>query len=187
MAKKKKSKLDQFAQPLADMDAQAKTLDEMLAWLGEEGVICSHSTLSDFLSAQRQSRLQASLLAQIASGARQCKDVDAAFAKHPAPGLETLIGLFKVLIMQLTTVGASDPEMLKLADQLSRTALEFINGQTKARFKERELTLAEAKFHFDAAKKCLEKLPELKEVSNRPRLTDEEKAKAIQQILFPRS
>lgn len=40
------------------------------------------------------------------------------------------------------------------------------------------------KFEFDAAKACLAKLPELKAVSERPKLSADEKAKAIQQILF---
>ena len=38
--KARESKLDTHAATLADMEAQKKTLDEMLAWLREEGVTC---------------------------------------------------------------------------------------------------------------------------------------------------
>jgi hypothetical protein len=49
---------------------------------------------------------------------------------------------------------------------------------------ERILELDRAKFEFDAAKACLAKLPDLKAISEKPKLTEEEKTKAIQQILF---
>ncbi len=49
---------------------------------------------------------------------------------------------------------------------------------------ERILELDREKFEFDAAKACLAKLPELKAISEKPKLSDEEKTKAIQQILF---
>lgn len=51
---------------------------------------------------------------------------------------------------------------------------------------EKVIALDRAKFEFDAARACLAKLPELQEVRSRPRLSDDEKAAAIQQILFPR-
>ena len=153
--KQRESKLDIHAATLADMEVQKKTLDEMLAWLREEGVTCSPSTLSRFLESQRQSRLQDKLLAQIASGARQCKEVEKQFGKNPAPELDTLIKLHRVLILQLSTQGNADPEFLKLADQLMRTALEFVSGQTKAAHKERELRLAEDKFQIEVCEHFL--------------------------------
>lgn len=58
----------------------------------------------------------------------------------------------------------------------------------KARTEDRadkELGLAREKFEFDAATACLAKLPELKVVSEK-KLSDAEKTKAIQQILFPK-
>jgi hypothetical protein len=114
MSKQRESKLDQFAKPLADMEAECKTLAEMLAWLKEEGVRCSASTLSRFLESQRQSRLQDRLLDRIASGARQVQAVEKSFGKNPPPELETLIKLQRVLILNLSTQANADPELMKL-------------------------------------------------------------------------
>ena len=145
MPKKIKSKLDQYAVTLLEMDDARKTLPEMIAWLKEEGVSVAPSTLSVWLESARQSRLQEKLLGRITSGARQCREVEAEFAKHPAPELETLIKLHRVLILQLSTEGNANPEFLKLSDQLTNTVLNCISAQTKANFKEREVTLAEQK------------------------------------------
>ena len=183
MSKQRESKLDQHAATLAEMELAKKTLAEMVAWLKEEGITCSLSTLSRFLESQRSRRLQSSLLAQIASGAQQCKEVEKEFGKNPAPELETLIKLHRVLILNLTTQGNADPELLKLADQLTRTALEFVSGRTKAAFKERELTLAEDKFQFDAAKLALKAVAELKTIST-SKLSDVEKIDAARRALF---
>ena len=145
MSKQKKSKLDQYAVTLLEMDDAKKTLPEMLAWLKEEGVSVAPSTLSVYLESARRSRLQKKLLGQITTGAKQCREVEAEFAKNPAPELETLIKLHRVLILQLSTQGNAAPEFLKLSDQLTNTVLNCISAQTKARFKEREVSLAEAK------------------------------------------
>jgi hypothetical protein len=45
--------------------------------------------------------------------------------------------------------------------------------------------LAREKYQFDAIQACLASLPELKAISNNPKLTPEEKAKGVQEILFP--
>ena len=41
------------------------------------------------------------------------------------------------------------------------------------------------KFEFDASKECLKRLPELKAISDQPKLSLEEKQAAIRKILFP--
>jgi len=154
--KARESKLDQYAASLADLEAEKKTLKEMQAWLAEEGCVISTSTLSDYLAGQRQARLQDKLLARIANGAQQVKSVEKQFGDNPAPGLEMLIKLHRVLTLQLATQGNADPEMLKLADQLLRTAMEFASGQTKAAHKERELKLAEEKFQNEFCERILD-------------------------------
>jgi hypothetical protein len=143
MPKQKKSKLDQYAVTLLEMDAAKKTLPEILAWLKEEGVSVAPSTLSVYLESARSARLKQKLLGQITSGARQCREVEQEFAKNPAPELETLIKLHRVLILQLSTQGNTDPEFLKLSDQLTNTVLSCLSAQTKAAFKEREIFLKE--------------------------------------------
>ena len=161
MSKQAKSVLDRYAEQLLEMDAAGKTLAEMLAWLKEEACTVSLSTISRWLESARSSAAQERILNLVATGSAQCTELDKAFAKNPAPELDMLIKLFKVLILKLTTQGQADTKLLQLADQLSRTAIEFINGQTKAAFKRVELEQAERKLQiiekkaaaFDAAQK----------------------------------
>lgn len=164
MSKSKKSKLDQFASVLSDMEAEKKTLADMIAWLKAEGCTVSLSTLSDYLSARRSERQRAQMLSQIASGARQHQEVKSAFARNPAPEIETLVKLHQVLIMQLSTQSLENPELVKLADQLTRTVMEFISGQTRAKIEERKLDQGERKIvllekkaaAFDQAKEVVQ-------------------------------
>ena len=146
MAKQIKSKLDQFAAQLLEMDAAGKTLAEMLAWLKEESCTVALSTLSRWLESARSQEMQDKLLAQISSGAAQCRAVQKQFGENAPPEIETLIKIHRVLILKLATAGQADPELLKLADTLMRSVMEFVSGQTKAAFKERELSLDERKY-----------------------------------------
>jgi len=154
--KKIKSRLDQYADTLLAMDAEGEKLAQMQSWLKEEGCVISTGMLSRWLESARSQRLQDKLLAQIASGAQQCRQVEKKFGSNPAPELETLIKLHRVLILQLSTQGNANPQMLYLADQLTRTAMEYVSGKTKAAFKERELKLAEEKFQLLFCEKILD-------------------------------
>lgn len=85
------------------------------------------------------------------------------------------------------------PGQIQEAGQAFFTALALQQQDSEAwvrtqglALKRQELALARDKFEFDAAKACLARLPELQAVSTRPKLNDEEKAIAIQQILFPK-
>lgn len=137
MSKPKKSKLDQFAETLVDMEREMKTLAEMQAWLKAEGVTISAGRLSQFLEAQRSAALQAGLLAQIASGARQCQEVEKQFGKNPAPELETLIKLQRVLILNLSTQANLDPELMKMV----ATAFSSVMESERLKIKRGELDL----------------------------------------------
>lgn len=154
------SKLDPYAETLVNMELEGKTLKVMIKWLQEEGLTVSYSTLSEYLSGLRDQRREERLLAQITTGSRQRKQVEQAFAENPAPELETLIKLVRVMIMQLSTGGVDHPEMLKLADQMTNTVVTFLSAQTKAAFKQREVTLAEEK-HLETKKDNATKALEL--------------------------
>ena len=143
--KDKKSKLDPFAETLVQMEAEKKTGREMLAWLKEEGCVCSPSTLSEFLSGLRDKRLENLLFNTIASGARMNKELDLAYGRNPEPAIEQLIRVTKSLVISLQVKGAADPKLLNLANSMQQTVLMFLSGQTKAAHKEREVTLAENK------------------------------------------
>ena len=182
MSKQRASRLDRFADTLLALDAQHKTLSEMQAWLKGEGCEIAIGSLSSWLSGERQRRFQKTLLAQIASGAQAVKEVERQFEKNPAPGLETLIKLQRVILLQLSTQANTDPSALELIGNSFRAVMD----SEKLKLKREELALAKDKFEFDAAQACLAKLPELKAVSDAPKLSPDEKAKAIQQILFPK-
>jgi hypothetical protein len=185
MSKPQKSKLDPHAQTLVSMELEGKTLPEMIAWLKGEGVTCAASTLSDYLSASRSARREAALLAQITTGARQSKEVESAFAKNPAPELETLIKLLRVLIMQLSTGGVDNPEMLKLGDQLTNTVVHFLSAQTKAAHKERELSLAENKYMRETCKLFVAWAADKRagEITNSP-ASNADKIERLGQLMF---
>ena len=180
--KKRPSKLDQYAVPLAEMEAAGKTLAEMQSWLKAEGCTVALSGISSFLSQQRSQRQQQSLLQTIASGARQCAAVEKQFSRNPAPELETLIKLQRVILLNLSTQANTTPETLDLIGN----SFKAVFNLEKLKLQRDELELAKDKFEFDAAQACLARLPELKAVSDAPKLSADEKAKAIQSILFPK-
>jgi hypothetical protein len=127
------------------MRLAGKKIKELQKWLKDEGVVVGHSTVADFVSLLLQKREREQLLDRITSGASQVREVEERFKNNPAPELETVIKLYRVLILQLSTSGQGDVELLKLADQLTNTVAQIFSAQTKARFKEREVTLAEQK------------------------------------------
>jgi hypothetical protein len=183
MRKPSPSKLDQYAESLLAMDAELnprKTLDDMLAWLKQEGVTVSKGQLSKFLTAQRSARQQQSLLDSIVLGARQVKEVDKRFEKHTAPQLDTLIKLLRVSILQLATQAQTNPDLLKLVDQLTRTVMEFVSGQTKAMHKERELAVAEEK--LELLKKKAEQADEAKGIMGNQALSEAEKSDRMREL-----
>ena len=179
MSKQHASKLDQYAATLLDLDDQHKTLEDMVAWLRAEGVTASTGRVSGFLSDLRQQRLQARLLGQIASGARQCADVEKQFGKNPAPALETLIKLQRVLILQLSTQANVDPSLMETIF----FAFKSVMDSEKVKLKREELGLARDKFQFDAAEAALKHAAELK-VMSVSKLSEADKVNAARKKLF---
>ena len=179
MNKRRPNKLDQYAAPLAEMELAGKTLAQMQAWLKEDGVSASMGGLSTFLAQLRDTRLQDKLLAQIASGARQCRDVEKEFGEHPAPALETLIKLQRVILLNLSTQANANPAMLDLIGNSFKAVLTA----EKLKLQRDSLTLDRDKFQFDAAKAALAAVAEIKNISA-SKLSDTEKIDAARQALF---
>jgi phosphoribosylanthranilate isomerase len=141
--KERSSKLDKFETDLLGFDDARHTLERMQGWLRGRGVEVSLGRLSVYLEAARQRKLQARLLTRITSGARQCAQVEKKFGQNPAPEIETLIKLHRVLILQLSTQATADPSMIRQADQMMRTVMEYVSGRTKADLERQKLSLAE--------------------------------------------
>lgn len=160
--KAKPSKLDQFAEKLDEWELKKFTLDQIAGELHERGCDVSCSRLSNYLASRREVRLQERLLGQIASGARQCKEVEEEFAKNPAPGLEAIARLHRLLAFQLATNGVANPELLELSTKCTKVVLDY----GKLRSKEAEQALNEKKFQRDTCELFL-------------KWTEDERAKAI--------
>lgn len=179
--KGKPSKLDKFAERLDEwFGLEKRTLAEVRDLLATEGCVVSCSRLSDWWQQREASRLQERLLGQITSGARQCKEVERAFAGNPAPELETIVKLHRVLAMQLATAGVADPALLEMAERSTRLVLEF----AKVEDKRSQLALSREKFEFDAAKAVLERAAELRAVAQDGGLGQDAKVDKIRQLLF---
>jgi hypothetical protein len=178
--KQRPTKLLEHAELIADLEAAQKTLAEIATALAGHGCQVSLSRLSDFMAQQRQLRAQEALLGQIASGARQCKEVQQQFATNPSPQLETLISLHRVLVMKLSTQAAVDPAMIELVTALMKPVMEWAKLKTK----QDELSLAREKFQFDAAKAALAKLAELNAIKRDNSLNEDAKLEQARMKLF---
>jgi len=140
--KASKTILDAHATQLAEWETEKLTLAQMQERLAADGVKISLGRLSVYLSRQRSAREQMSLLKMIATGSAKIKEVEAEFAKNPAPELNTLVSLFRVLIFNLSTTENINPDLLDTATALTKTALDF----EKLAVKRAELALSEEKF-----------------------------------------
>ena len=78
----------------------------------------SLSRLSAWWQARQSAREQQRVLDKITSGRQRCDEIESELQEHPAPELDTLIKLHKVLILHLSSQGVADPALLKLADNM---------------------------------------------------------------------
>lgn len=148
--KEKPSKLDQYAERLDEwFGIEKRTLAQVQEQLQLDGCAVSLSRLSAWWQRRQSMRQEEMLLAQITNGARQCKEVEAQFAGNPAPEMETLIKLHRVLILKLSTQAAADPEALELVGRLMKPTMEFAKLQEKRR----ELELQEQKYRDQVAER----------------------------------
>lgn len=90
------------------------------------------------------------LLEQLAEAARQCKDLEREFGQHPAPELETIIKLHRVLVLNLSVQADQAPELLKLVKDLMKPIMDWAQLQEKTRQRE----LAEKKLESQQAERA---------------------------------
>jgi hypothetical protein len=180
MTKHKPSKLDAHAERLEEWFLAGKTLKEAQEQLRLDGCAVSLGRLSAWWQGRQAARQEEELLRQIASGAAQHKAVEAEFARHPAPELETIIKLHRVLIMKLSTQANAEPDLLETLGRLMKPVLEF----AKLNEKRLDRELDRDRFEFDAAQACLKALPELKVISADSGLSETQKVEQIRLRLF---
>src|SRR5947208_15031132 len=105
------SRLEDYADHLdAWFEEEEITLAAARERLTEAGCKVSPARLSAWRRARQWERMREQLLAQIAAGARHCKEVELEFGQNPPPELETLIKLHRVIILQLSAQAEAKPE-----------------------------------------------------------------------------
>lgn len=161
--KARPNKLDPYAARLDEWELGGKTLDEMREQLKLDGCSVAVSSLSEYLARRRRERMERELFAQIASGARMNRELDAAYKENPEPGVERLMRVSQTIIASLQVKGAADAKMLSLANTMQQTLLNYLTGQTRAEIERRKLDQGERKLALlekkaaqaDAAEKVL--------------------------------
>lgn len=152
MSKAKPSKLDPFAERL---DRWFGVEKQSLEWVQEQLRLdgCSVSTgrLSQWWTARQDTLMREQLLASIATGANQCKEVEAMFGQSPPPETETLIKLCRVLIMKFSTQANTTPEMCEIVFNMLKPVIKWHEVQLK----EGALSLEKQKFEIVICEKFL--------------------------------
>lgn len=139
--KSKPSKLDAHAETIAAWfgGPEKLSLAEAQSRLAALGCSVSTGRLSEWWAARQTRTAIDQALASVATGARMGREIEAAFAKNPAPELKLLVSLVKNLILNLTLKGAADPDALAAASELMKRVLDF----AKLEAKDRDLALTE--------------------------------------------
>jgi hypothetical protein len=178
--KARKSKLDPFAELLDDLELKGENLASMAATLAQRGCTVSLARLSDFLSSRRDGRREAQLFNLVLSGGRMNAELDAAFARNPAPSIEQLIKVTKTLIGSLQVQGVANPEMLSLANSMQATVLNFVSGQTRAEIEKQKLEISREK--LDLLKRQAAQAEATESTLANAAMTDEQRAQRIKEI-----
>jgi len=129
-----------------------KTIDQMVAWLQERGVTTARSNLSHFLKRQREEAGRKALREQLTAKANKLNEVEEWLAKNPKPEPGMVMDIFKMQVLELAADAGMDPQRLKLADKLARTAMGFVNDQGRETYRTRRLAMEEAK-HLERVKR----------------------------------
>ena len=145
--------LQRHCKTLVEMKDSGKKYIEMVRWLRANGVKCLSNDLIQFF---KELRLRQKLLKGIGNAADLCKVVKREFGKNPAPDLQILMKLHRTLIFQIYTQEEVSHESMKLADQMTRTAVRFAHGRAQIKLMKRRLILAESKPEDQLAEKLLD-------------------------------
>ena len=98
---------------------------------------------------------QERLLDRIARAAERCREVEELLGRIPAPELETLIKLHRVLILKFSLEAEVAPELLKLAKDLMKPVLDW--ARLEEQCKRRELTEQKYRDQVEAEKAARDK------------------------------
>lgn len=88
------------------------------------------------LSAEQAREAQEALLVRIAEGAAFCRRMEAALSQHPGPDPETLIKIYRVLLLKLSAEVQVAPQLRPLFTALLRPVMEWARLDEKRRERE---------------------------------------------------
>jgi hypothetical protein len=140
--KRMPSKLNPFTDELLRMGEESKPLHEIVEWLKVRGVETSINNVSAFLISRRE---QQEAKQQFDREKNPIEAFQAWMAENPNASLEAVMERFKMLALNLSLKKEAAPEVLKLADRLSQTAIRFVNAQSREAYRKRKLVMEEAK------------------------------------------
>ena len=147
------SLLQRHCETIGKMKDSGKKHSDIVLWLRANGVKCLSKDVIQFF---KERSLQQEQLNEISYSAVLCKAVKHAFGENPAPDLQILMKLHHKTILQIFTQKKVSPESMKLADQMTRTAVSFAHGLARIKLMERRLKLAESKPKDELAEKLLD-------------------------------
>ena len=162
-------------------------------WLRESFAESRDYWLEQFVSARPQAELRAEIFKKLKINLRQDNQLTA-FRQWVDSQQQRELMAEKIeerkaeLLAGGMTLEQAQDVLLTEASAYSVAARDFKLGVKVSSeiTKSKSAILDRQKFEWDAAQECLKRLPELKAVSDAPKLSADEKAKAIQQILFPK-
>lgn len=130
--KSKPSKLDPHAERLDEwFGIQKLSIAQVQEQLKLDGCVVSSGRLSTWWAARQSQQMQNQLLAQISTGSNQCKEVEKQLGKNPAPELETLVKLHRVLILKLSSQANVDPSLYEVVFNMMKPVLKYAELQEK--------------------------------------------------------
>lgn len=147
--KTRKSKLDLFSEQLTEWFAANKTYAEVQKFLAEKhGLSISVSRLAAWWDGQMQKRQEEELQERICRASRLTAEVEAQFAKNPAPELGQILKVLNVIILELQLRSKEEPAYIKMLPSLVGQALDALKiqqGEKKLGLDERRIKLLEAR------------------------------------------
>lgn len=135
------SKLDGHAERLEEWFLAGQTLAQVQEQLRQDGVAVSTGRLSEWWTARRAKLAERQMIQDIVIGAQSRREIQGALEKDPAPGLDEIAALHRVISYKLTTQGTADPETLDLATRLARLAMDHAKAKAEGESREKKLAL----------------------------------------------
>jgi len=105
------------------------TAKEVVEELKKERVCVSVKTLQYWLGRNRGETMQVRLLNAIRRASRQSQEVSAELEKHPAPELETIASLHRVVAFDLARLAIDDRAVAEVSAKMTKLVLEIVKVQ----------------------------------------------------------